>query len=101
MAVGLEEKSERKGGVALYFPANDDEPSPASSSTPPKLPRRLSRRLMESKAPSTAEEIEAKLRKADLRRQVSISGPIVLIYVFRLFFFLQYDVPYWIKIVQP
>ncbi|XP_022939714.1 uncharacterized protein LOC111445518 [Cucurbita moschata] len=69
MAVGLEEKSERKGGVALYFPANDDEPSPASSSTPPKLPRRLSRRLMESKAPSTAEEIEAKLRKADLRRQ--------------------------------
>ncbi|KAA0031674.1 T-complex protein 11 [Cucumis melo var. makuwa] len=72
MAVGLEEEeeSERKGGVALFFPANDDDTSSASSSTPPKLPPRLRRRLMESKAaPSTAEEIEAKLHKADLRRQ--------------------------------
>lgn len=67
--MGLEEESERKGGVALYFPANDNEPSSASSSTPPRLPRRLRRRLMESKAPSTAEKIEAKLQKADLRRQ--------------------------------
>ena len=82
MALGLdgEEESDRKAGVALYFPANDDDISSASSSTPPKLPPRLLRRLMESKAaPSTAEDIEAKLLKADLRRQVSFSCNFVLI----------------------
>jgi len=55
-------------GVALSFPANDS-PSPSSTS---KLPRRLRRRLSESRCPSTAEEIEAKLKEADLRRQVLI-----------------------------
>jgi len=55
-------------GVALSFPANDS-PSPSSNS---KLPRRLRRRLSEPRCPSTAEEIEAKLKEADLRRQVLI-----------------------------
>ena len=41
----------------------------------PKLPRRLRRRLSESKSLQncTVEDIEAKLRDADLHRQVSLS----------------------------
>ncbi|GAB2271898.1 hypothetical protein Dimus_006727 [Dionaea muscipula] len=82
MAAGVELKdSERIGGgggghggggdgegIAMSFPANDS----SASSSPPKLPRRLRRRLLLSEAsrsPSTAEKIDAKLRDADLRRQ--------------------------------
>lgn len=55
--------SERIAGVTMSFPATD-------SSSPSKLPRRLRQRLLvESKAPSTVEEIDAKLKEADLRRQ--------------------------------
>ncbi|KAL8138341.1 hypothetical protein V2J09_004342 [Rumex salicifolius] len=56
--------SEKIVGVAMSFPATDSF-SPSS-----KVSRRLRRRLLvESKAPSTAEEIDAKLKEADLRRQ--------------------------------
>lgn len=67
MAAGVElTDSDGVAGIALNFPVNDD----ASSSSPSKsLPRRLRRRLLESKSPSTVEEIEAKLKEADLRRQ--------------------------------
>lgn len=56
----------RVGGVAMEFPASDDV-----SFSPPRMPRRLRRRLLsEGKtSPSTVEEIEAKLRDADHRRQ--------------------------------
>ncbi|XP_043709314.1 uncharacterized protein LOC122658425 isoform X2 [Telopea speciosissima] len=54
--------------ISLDFPA-DDSREVCSSSSPPKLPKRLRQRLLECKSPSTAEEIEAKLREADLRRQ--------------------------------
>uniref|UniRef100_A0A5B7BYP5 T-complex protein 11 n=1 Tax=Davidia involucrata TaxID=16924 RepID=A0A5B7BYP5_DAVIN len=62
-------ESEGVAGTALNFPASDSN-TKSSSSSPPKLPRRLRRRLLESKSPSTTvEEIEAKLKEADLRRQ--------------------------------
>ncbi|KAJ8442860.1 hypothetical protein Cgig2_022226 [Carnegiea gigantea] len=54
-----------EAGVALSFPATDSTSPPS----PSKLPRRLRRRLCECRSPSTAEEIEAKLKEADLRRQ--------------------------------
>lgn len=59
----------REAGVAMEFPANDDAFSPL-----PRMPRRLRRRLQsEGKvSPSTVEEIEARLRDADHRRQVSL-----------------------------
>ncbi|XP_074273348.1 uncharacterized protein LOC141596963 [Silene latifolia] len=50
------------GGVAMTFPVNDGGASP-------KLPRRLRRRLSECRSPVTVEEIEAKLKEADIRRQ--------------------------------
>eukprot|EP00262_Sarcandra_glabra_P010886 TRINITY_DN2648_c0_g1_i1.p1 TRINITY_DN2648_c0_g1~~TRINITY_DN2648_c0_g1_i1.p1 ORF type:complete len:417 (-),score=84.76 TRINITY_DN2648_c0_g1_i1:68-1240(-) len=67
MASGFDEwpESGRVSGIAFDFPAIDSSPS----SSPPKVPRRLRRRLMESKSPSSVEEIEAKLKEADLRRQ--------------------------------
>ncbi|KAL1557773.1 hypothetical protein AAHA92_08316 [Salvia divinorum] len=54
-------------GVALEFPASDG----VLSCSPPTIPTWLRRRLSEPKTPppSTVEEIEAKLRDADLRRQ--------------------------------
>lgn len=53
-------------GVAMEFPVVDG----TGVSSPPTLPPRLRRRLTETKAsPSSVEEIEAKLRDADLRRQ--------------------------------
>lgn len=62
---------ETPAATAFEFPPNDGEPSSPLSA---KLPRRLRRRLSaETKAPSTAEEIDAKLREANLRRQVGIS----------------------------
>ena len=60
----------------MDFPLDDSgATSFSSSSSSPKLPRRLRRRLSESKSPQnfTVEDIEAKLRHADLRRQVSLS----------------------------
>ncbi|XP_050375565.1 uncharacterized protein LOC126793164 isoform X2 [Argentina anserina] len=50
-------------GVVLDFPADE------AASSPPRLPRRLRRRLDLVKTPSTAEQIQSKLRLADLRRQ--------------------------------
>ncbi|KAL6964385.1 hypothetical protein U1Q18_035440 [Sarracenia purpurea var. burkii] len=69
MDVGVDSpEAGRMAGVAMEFPARDETTSPPSS--PPRMPRRLRRRLLESKtSPSTVEEIEAKLRDADLRRQ--------------------------------
>ncbi|KAG2330209.1 hypothetical protein Bca52824_001389 [Brassica carinata] len=58
---------ERLGGISLSFPANEDDTATASS--PKTLPRRLRRRLLEPKSPVSAEEIDSKLRDADLRRQ--------------------------------
>ncbi|KAL6184098.1 hypothetical protein ACLB2K_045502 [Fragaria x ananassa] len=53
-------------GLLLDFQA-DDTPS---SLSPPRLPRRLRRRLDESpKTPNTVEQIQSKLHLADLRRQ--------------------------------
>lgn len=57
--------SGRVGGVAMEFPFSDD-----STLSHPRVPPRLRRRLFECKtSPATVEEIEAKLRDADLRRQ--------------------------------
>ena len=50
--------------VALEFPATE---TPSFSRVPSRIRKRL---LVECKTPSTVEEIEAKLRHADLRRQV-------------------------------
>ncbi|KAL0645692.1 hypothetical protein Bca4012_043983 [Brassica carinata] len=58
---------ERLGGISLSFPANEDDTATASS--PKTIPRRLRRRLLEPKSPVSAEEIDSKLRDADLRRQ--------------------------------
>lgn len=66
MEVGVDNSPEIVG-VAMEFPVVDG----AGLSSPPTLPPRLRRRLTETKAsPSSVEEIEAKLRDADLRRQV-------------------------------
>ncbi|KAF5744213.1 hypothetical protein HS088_TW08G00811 [Tripterygium wilfordii] len=56
-------------GVALSFPANDGGTSSPPCSTK-VLPRRLRQRLLlEAKSPPSAEEIDAKLKEANLRRQ--------------------------------
>lgn len=63
-------------GVPVDFSADDA----LLSSSPPRIPKRLRQRLLvECKSPSTVEEIQAKLRDADLRRQVPN-----LIIVFRI-----------------
>ncbi|KAH0766928.1 hypothetical protein KY285_002799 [Solanum tuberosum] len=55
------------GGIAIEIPASDDGETIWS---PPRVPPRLLQKLSEPKTSSpTAEEIEAKLRGADLRRQ--------------------------------
>lgn len=61
-------------GVAMEFPVSDEkaaEMTSFSSATATRVPRRLRKRLLAecSKSPCTVEEIEAKLRHADLRRQ--------------------------------
>lgn len=68
MAAGVE-LSEGKIGIVMEFPVGDDE---SLSSSPVRLPKRLRRRLLdtECKSPSSVEEIEAKLRDAEIRRQV-------------------------------
>lgn len=59
----LMESTETARAVALEFPASE-------APSYPKIPRRIRKRLLvECKTPSTVEEIEAKLRHADLRRQ--------------------------------
>ncbi|RDX93367.1 T-complex protein 11-like protein 1, partial [Mucuna pruriens] len=69
MAAGVELPEGRSGGggIAMEFMAGGEE----SFSSPTRLPKRLRRRLRdaECKSPCTVEEIEAKLRDADLRRQ--------------------------------
>lgn len=67
MAAGVE-LSEGKIGIVMEFPVGDDE---SLSSSPVRLPKRLRRRLLdtECKSPSSVEEIEAKLRDAEIRRQ--------------------------------
>ncbi|XP_024020442.1 uncharacterized protein LOC21390260 isoform X2 [Morus notabilis] len=57
--------------IALNFPAEDGGgiETASSPSSPVKLPWRLRRRLLVSKAPITAEDIESKLSQARLRRQ--------------------------------
>ncbi|KAD2393024.1 hypothetical protein E3N88_40001 [Mikania micrantha] len=65
MEVGVDNSPENVG-VAMDFSADDSE----GLSLTPTMPPRLRRRLTETKAsPSSVEEIEAKLRDADLRRQ--------------------------------
>ncbi|CAL1385557.1 unnamed protein product [Linum trigynum] len=75
MATGVESSPLSSGtvekvapsGIALDFPATD---APASAS-PPRIPKRLRKRMMEAKTSpvSSVQEIEAKLRDAELRRQ--------------------------------
>jgi len=67
MAAGVE-LPEGKNGIVMEFPIGDDE----SLSSPVRLPKRLRRRLLdtECKSPSSVEEIEEKLRHAQIRRQV-------------------------------
>ncbi|KAL2497423.1 T-complex protein 11 [Abeliophyllum distichum] len=60
----------KSDGTALYIPANDDNTASSQLLTTPKLPRRLLRRLLECKSPPvSAQDIDAKLRDANLRRQ--------------------------------
>ncbi|KAG7977724.1 hypothetical protein I3843_05G045700 [Carya illinoinensis] len=70
MAARVESSPEDGKAVAfaMDFPLDD---STSFSNSSPRLPRRLRRRLLECRSPpkSTVEEIEAKLRDADLRRQ--------------------------------
>ncbi|KAI7991226.1 hypothetical protein LOK49_LG12G00250 [Camellia lanceoleosa] len=66
MTVGVDSlEAGRVAGFAMEFPATNDTASPQ------RIPRKLRRRLSESKmsSPSTVKEIEAELRDADLRRQ--------------------------------
>ncbi|XP_049409218.1 uncharacterized protein LOC125872532 isoform X1 [Solanum stenotomum] len=59
-------KSDHVAGMGLYIPVNDSNNATASF-----IPRRLRRRLLETKTPSiiTAQDIETKLKDAELRRQ--------------------------------
>ncbi|KAI3448328.1 hypothetical protein Pfo_004993 [Paulownia fortunei] len=61
------ERGRPVAGIAMEFPASDG----VLSCSPPTMPTWLRRRLSEPKTPppSTIEEIQAKLREADLRRQ--------------------------------
>lgn len=61
---------ERLGGISLSFPANEEDD--VTTPSPKTLPRRLRRRLLETKSPVSAEEIDSKLREANLRRQVNL-----------------------------
>lgn len=68
-------------GVAMEFSVSDEKAAETTSfssatatATATRVPRRLRKRLLAecSRSPCTVEEIEAKLRHADLRRQVFI-----------------------------
>ncbi|KAK7247305.1 hypothetical protein RIF29_42186 [Crotalaria pallida] len=69
MATGTESPAGRStsGGIAMEFPARNAGPL----LSPSRLPMRLRRRLIDadSKSPVTVEEIETKLKEADLRRE--------------------------------
>jgi hypothetical protein len=91
MAGGVESWSsssaegEAKLGMVMEFSLDDGGVAAASFSSSPKLPRRLRRRLSESKTPQkcTVQDIEAKLRHADLRRQVFFLFSFLFIYFFK------------------
>ncbi|GER56991.1 T-complex protein 11 [Striga asiatica] len=61
------ERERPAAGIAMEFPASEG----ALSCSPPTMPSWLRRKLSEPKTPppTTVEEIQAKLREADLRRQ--------------------------------
>ncbi|KAJ7968051.1 T-complex 11 [Quillaja saponaria] len=67
MAAGVElPEGKVGGGIAMEFPVGDA----SSFNSSPRLPRRLRRRLLASDCkPPSKEEIESKLRGAELRRQ--------------------------------
>ncbi|KAK3016322.1 hypothetical protein RJ639_007302 [Escallonia herrerae] len=73
MEIGVNSTETRSlAGIAMEFPASGDgNRADSSSSPPPRMPPRLRRRLSEARAasPASVEEIEAKLRDADIRRQ--------------------------------
>lgn len=61
----------KSDGTALYISTTDDNTASSQPLNTPKLPGRLRRRLLECKSsPVSAQDIDAKLRDADLRRQV-------------------------------
>ncbi|KAJ0078070.1 hypothetical protein Patl1_36836 [Pistacia atlantica] len=63
-------ETERVAGIAMEFSLSDETAETSSFSSPIRVPGRIRKRLLnESKTPCTVEEIEAKLRLADLRRQ--------------------------------
>lgn len=74
------EKGNPVVGIAMEIPVRGS----SMSCSPPTVPAWLRRRLSESKtvSPSSVQEIEAKLRDADLRRQVFL----LLYYYLRLLF---------------
>lgn len=77
----VESPEARPAAVAIDFTDGDTSPSRA------RIPRRIRRRLLEGKSSggrSSVEEIEAKLRDADLRRQVVYSRKFVSSIVFWL-----------------
>ncbi|GMY22792.1 t-complex protein 11-like protein 1 [Fagus crenata] len=88
MAGGVESWSsssaerEAKLGMVMEFSLDDGGVAAVSFSSSPKLPRRLRRRLSESKTPQkcTIQDIEAKLRHADLRRQIVDVGLNLVVY---------------------
>ena len=65
--------------VALEIPAAAEEGSPPPARVPPRIRRRLLRaRGGAGGGAPTAEEIEAKLSEAHLRRQVGLCPPFLL-----------------------
>ncbi|XAR49381.1 hypothetical protein NMG60_11032564 [Bertholletia excelsa] len=73
MDVGVESSEAGwDAAVAVEFPAGDETPSlPSSPLSPARMPPRLQRKLSDiRKSPWTMEEIESRLRSADLRRQM-------------------------------
>ena len=102
MAGGVESWSsssaegEAKLGMVMEFSLDDGGVAAASFSSSPKLPHRLGRRLSESKTPQkcTVQDIEAKLRHADLRRQVFFLFSF-FIYLFFKFRKLNLTPPAW------
>lgn len=60
----------KSDGTALYISSTDDNTASSQPLNTPKLPSRLRRRLLECKSPPvSAQDIDAKLRDANLRRQ--------------------------------
>ena len=77
----------------LSSSSSSSSSSYSSSSSPPRIPKRLRQRLLvECKSPSTVVEIQAKLRHADLRRQVFnlILLFLIILSLFLFFFSLEF-----------